>query len=204
MNHATSICLFAAALLLCVVPLRPAMADIYLYQSEEVRLSNLEEDTARETLIIEKAHAFPAPAANIALKPASTTSALPFDAAVQAAAIRSDLEPALLHAVIAAESGHNPRAVSPKGAQGLMQLMPATSRRLLVDNPWDPMQNVLAGARYLRELRDLYRGDIELALAAYNAGPGAVSRSGNRIPQIAETRRYVPQVLAYYRNIAGK
>ena len=106
---------------------------------------------------------------------------------------------ALLHAVITVESGYDPRARSPRGASGLMQLMPATARRYAVRNVWDPRQNVEAGARYLRDLLALFRNDLPLALAAYNAGENAVIRHGGRIPPYRETREYVPRVMEHYR-----
>lgn len=187
--------------LACSVWINPAYAEIYLYTSasndndQEIRLSNLPLNSNYQTLIKENtvAPAKPLQAIN------SSTSKLPFDTAVSAAALTSALEPALIHAVIAAESGHNTHAVSPRGARGLMQLMPATAKRFQVNNLDDPAQNVLAGARYLRELRDLYQGDLQLTLAAYNAGPEAVMRYGNRVPPYIETRQYVPKVLRLYR-----
>ena len=109
-------------------------------------------------------------------------------------AAQHDLEPALIKAVMQAESGFNPLAVSRAGAQGLMQLMPSTAGSLGVQNPFDPAENVPAGSRYLRQLLDAYNGDISLALAAYNAGSGAVRRYGG-IPPYPETQRYVTNVL---------
>lgn len=117
---------------------------------------------------------------------------------VAAAAREHKLPAALLHAVIAVESGYNPKARSPKGASGLMQLMPATARRYAVTDIWDPRQNVSGGARYLRDLLVMFNHDLTLALAAYNAGEGAVIRHGNRIPPYPETRNYVPKVLQHY------
>lgn len=108
------------------------------------------------------------------------------------------LESALLHAVVSVESRYNARAVSRKGAVGLMQLMPDTARRYGVRDAFDPRQNLEGGARYLRDLLQLFGNDVGLALAAYNAGEGAVMKHGNRIPPYGETRRYVPQVLEYY------
>jgi soluble lytic murein transglycosylase-like protein len=109
------------------------------------------------------------------------------------------LDPALLHAVIAVESGYNPNARSEKGAAGLMQLMPETARRYQVSDIWDPRQNVSGGARYLRDLLSMFNNNVSLALAAYNAGEKSVIDNGNRIPPYPETRSYVPQVMRHYR-----
>jgi soluble lytic murein transglycosylase-like protein len=118
---------------------------------------------------------------------------------IVAAARTYQLEPALLHAVISAESGYNPLARSAKGARGLMQLMPATARRYGVENPLDPQQNIYGGAAYLHDLLALFGNDVKLALAAYNAGEGTVMEYGNRIPPYRETTQYVPKVLNYYK-----
>ncbi|MGU7769079.1 lytic transglycosylase domain-containing protein [Burkholderia sp. MR1-5-21] len=109
------------------------------------------------------------------------------------------VRPELLRAVIDVESGYNPKAVSDKGALGLMQLMPGTARRFSNGNMLNPRDNVLAGARYLRFLLDLFNENVELALAAYNAGENAVIRAGYRIPSSPQTRLYVPRVLARYK-----
>lgn len=110
-----------------------------------------------------------------------------------------DIAPELLHAVIAVESRYNSRALSPKGAIGLMQLMPATAKRFGVSDPYAVRQNVLAGASYLKWLMALFENDLELVLAAYNAGEQAVFKAGRRIPPYPETQAYVPRVLAYLR-----
>src|SRR5882672_684244 len=102
------------------------------------------------------------------------------------------LSPHLIDAVIAVESGYNARAVSPKGALGLMQLMPATAQRFGVANALDPRENVRGGARYLKWLLGFFGNDLRLALAAYNAGESAVVEAGYRIPPYFETQRYVP------------
>lgn len=122
---------------------------------------------------------------------------------ISAVAKEHELDPALLHAVITVESGYNPKARSPKGAAGLMQLMPDTAKRYAVANIWDPRENVSGGARYLRDLLGLFNDNLALALAAYNAGEGAVTQYGNKIPPFAETVAYVPRVLQQYRLMRG-
>jgi soluble lytic murein transglycosylase-like protein len=112
------------------------------------------------------------------------------------------VEPNLLRAVIVVESGFNSRAVSKRGAVGLMQLMPATASRFGVSDLYDPKQNVHAGASYLKFLMDRFGHDVRLALAAYNAGEDAVERNGGRIPPFTETMAYVPKVLKIYRMLA--
>ena len=128
----------------------------------------------------------------------------PFHQAIAAASRSSGVDAALLHAVISVESGYRQSAVSPKGAAGLMQLMPATARRYGLSRLDDPAGNVRAGAHYLRDLLARFDNDIALALAAYNAGENAVLRHGRRIPPYGETQRYVPLVLAHYERISGR
>jgi soluble lytic murein transglycosylase-like protein len=121
-----------------------------------------------------------------------------YDAIIEKAAVAASVEPNLLRAVIVVESGFNSRAVSKRGAVGLMQLMPATASRFGVSNPFDPRENVHAGARYLKFLIDRFGHDVRLALAAYNAGEDAVDRNGGQIPPFTETMAYVPRVLKIY------
>ena len=124
-----------------------------------------------------------------------------YSKAIETAARASRLEPALLQAVMVTESGGDPNAVSRKGARGLMQLMPATARLYGVRNAFDPEQNIRGASQYLRDLTDRYRDDLELVLAAYNAGPAAVDLYGGRIPPLKETLDYVPRVLRLYAHL---
>jgi hypothetical protein len=109
------------------------------------------------------------------------------------------LHPGLLHAIILVESAYNPKATSNKGAQGLMQLMPGTAKRYGVSDAYDPGQNLAGGARYLKDLLAMFKYDLKLALAAYNAGEGAVKKYGNEIPPYPETQNYVKKVMSHYR-----
>jgi soluble lytic murein transglycosylase-like protein len=115
------------------------------------------------------------------------------------AAVRHRVPAAFVTSIVAAESNFDCAAISPRGAVGLMQLMPATASRFGVSNPYDAQQNVHAGARYLKFLIDRFGHDIRLALAAYNAGEDAVARNGGQIPPFSETMAYVPRVLKIYR-----
>jgi soluble lytic murein transglycosylase-like protein len=121
------------------------------------------------------------------------------DGIIEEAARRHDVDPNLVRSLIKVESNFNAHAVSPKGAMGLMQLMPGTARTLNVSNPFDPEQNVDAGVRHLKHLLQDFNGDVKLSLAAYNAGAGAVTRSKG-MPPYAETRNYVKRITALYGN----
>ena len=127
-----------------------------------------------------------------------------FDHFIERAAQAHAVSPELVRAVIVVESAFNPRAVSHRGAVGLMQLLPATARRYGVANAYDPEQNIMAGVHYLRDLLTRYGNNLELTLAAYNAGEDAVERYGKSIPPFAETQHYVPTVLRIYRSLLAQ
>jgi len=120
-----------------------------------------------------------------------------FDPIITDASKKYGLEAPLIKAVIKAESDFDPNAISHKGARGLMQIMPMNFRLLKVENPFDPHQSIDAGARYLRDMMDRYNGKLNLSLAAYNAGPGAVDRHGG-VPPYQETEEYIERVMRYY------
>lgn len=184
-----------ALLLTCAAPVR---ADIYAFTDENgvQHFTNTPSDARYRLVLIE-----PKPAAAVATDAAVGAGAL--QPLIQAAAARHRVEPALVQAVIQVESNFNPRAVSPKGARGLMQLMPATAQRLGVADAFDPRQNIEGGVRYLADLLALFKNDLRLVLAAYNAGEQAVIQYGHQIPPYRETRDYVPKVLQHYQRLRG-
>jgi soluble lytic murein transglycosylase-like protein len=141
----------------------------------------------------------PAPvmAAGRSLDGFSTGNAL-VDSLIVESGSRNGVDPVLLYAIMHQESTFKPRALSYKGASGLMQLMPATARRFGVSNIWDPRQNIEGGARYVRWLLNFFDGDVRLALAGYNAGEGAVLKYGRRVPPYSETQNYVRRIFGRY------
>jgi soluble lytic murein transglycosylase-like protein len=203
-----------AILIAVLVPCGWARADVYGFIDENgvAHLANSPLDS--RYYLFKKETREPAPAGESATVPdlliGAPRRASPINLAdrkhytplISAVAKEHQLDPALLHAVITVESGYNPKARSPKGAVGLMQLMPDTAKRYDVANIWDPRDNVRGGARYLRDLLGMFNNNLALALAAYNAGEGAVTQYGNKIPPFAETLVYVPRVLQQYRALS--
>lgn len=192
-----------------------AKADIYMQQNidNEIILTNLVPDSESTYLTSEDKHDgtkrylllieddFVISKEKFSTKNTGNSNSKLIAEAISSAASQTSIEPALLHAVIRVESNYNPNALSPRGAQGLMQLMPSTAKRFNVHNAYDPKQNILGGARYLRELQTLFKGNLQLVLAAYNAGPNAVTKYGFKIPPYLETRLYVPKVLSFYQQL---
>jgi hypothetical protein len=180
--------LLAAAGLSTLTP-RPADAQIHVYRDAggQLVMSNSRVDAPTQ---VERVQGAPSYFSTTRLAGNPTV----YEPLVQEYASRHALRPELVRAVIHVESGFNPRATSPVGAMGLMQLMPATARELGVRDPYDPAQNIGGGTKYLRQLLDKYEGNEELALAAYNAGSGAVDKYGQRVPPYRETQDYVKKV----------
>jgi len=189
----------ALALLLILTALPgDVAADIYKYEDETgiIHLTNVPTDaTKKYTLIMRE------PRVIFNRKIARDINK--FDPLITKSAQKHGMDPALIKAVIKAESNFNHQAVSPKGARGLMQLMPATASSLQVDDSFHPEKNIDGGVRYLRYLIRLFNGDLRLALAAYNAGEKAVMRYGG-IPPYRETQDYVQRVLSYLNGYRGK
>ena len=191
------------AMLLAASCALPAAADIYSYKDERgvVHFTNIPQGDKRFKLVRKEEgtsdYARSAGAPQYSLPSAEAIKK--YSPLVSSIAHSMGVDVALVHAVISAESGYNPVAVSRAGARGLMQLMPETAKRYGVTNIHDPVENITGGVRYLRDLLMMFNGNMELAIAAYNAGENAVIRAGNRIPPYAETVQYVPKVIGFYR-----
>ena len=177
---------------------QPASSDIYKFEDAEGRILLTDNPrVARGMSLLKRfrfSYARPQSGGRAPALPKLKKRIRQLSPYINTVAQRHGLDPDLIHAVILAESAYREKALSPKGAMGLMQLMPATAERLGVDDPWDPMQNIEGGAKYLRFLLDRYQGDVELAVAAYNAGEGAVDKYGRTIPPYKETITYVKKV----------
>ena len=196
---AARVCLISMTVL-AVQAVTVAHADIYTFTDDQgvVHFSNVPVDGRYRLLL-----AAPPEKRAVQLQNWPAKSAI-FEPIIERAARAQAMHPELVRAVIVVESAFNPHAVSPRGAKGLMQLRPATARRYGVSDPFDPEQNITAGAHYLRDLLSRYGNNLELALAAYNAGEDAVERYGNTVPPFAETRQYVPTVLRIYHSLLSR
>lgn len=202
LSHYCQVCFCLLAWSGLGLPVAMGATGIYIYTTDDgaISLSNVPEDNRYKVLLSDDV-----PAAGSQSRRGERyregrvgAAKVRFDQVVEQTAQAYGLQSSLLHAVISVESGYNPAAVSPKGAQGLMQLMPNTALRYGVANALDPVQNVQGGARYLRDLLKMFNSDLKLVLAAYNAGENAVARHGYQIPPYRETVSYVPKVMRYY------
>lgn len=193
--------LAAVAMLCC--PVRSARADIYYFRDAKgvVHYTNVRTDPRYKRMPGVVSISRPRLRPSYRMQPRTIRSfALSdrsFDAHIQDAAQRYDIDPLLIKAVIKQESNFNPYATSDKGALGLMQLMPGTARDMDVSNAFDPRENIFGGARYLKRLYSQFNGNLALTLASYNAGPERVGTT-NTIPDIPETQNYVRTVLSFY------
>lgn len=176
-----------------------ADADIYVIHAPDGSVfftNSRPDDSAARVVLKEHDEA-------ISIKPATVYPDTDFVKLAEKKARKHNVDPDLLKAVIKAESNWNHRAVSPKGARGLMQLMPATAAQLGVKNVFDPVENIDGGARYLRYLLERFNGNLTLALAAYNAGPARVEKS-MRVPSIPETQSYVRSIVTSYNRTGSR
>ncbi len=186
------------------VPARGAADDVYSFVDSDgvIHVTNVPQDPRFKRARRKGGHSQRGEVHRIAIKgrapPPLLRRASQYDDNIRAAAERYGLPVPLLKAVMAVESNFDPSAVSDRGATGLMQLMPATARDMYVIDVYDPGQNIEGGARYLRHLHDQFGNDLVKVLAAYNAGPEAVRRSGGAVPPIRETQDYVRKVLTLY------
>lgn len=166
-----------------------ASADIYQYVDSEgvLHFTNRPTSTKYKVYLKESPH-----------KPNPKFNSDDFDDIIEDASARYGVSFSLIKAIIRAESGFNPNAVSHKGAKGLMQIMPSNFKALDLDDPFDPVKNIMAGVRYLARLLDRFQGKVPLALAAYNAGPNKVEAHNLEIPPIPETKEYVKRVMKFF------
>lgn len=173
-----------------------ALGDIYKYTDEDgvIHITNVRTDSRYKLWIKET------PRQRMAREFAKGE----YDEFIKKAAEKHNLDHALIRAVIKTESGFNHKAVSRKGAMGLMQLMPGTASAYNVSDTFDPWANIDGGSKYLRYLLNLFKGNLQLALAAYNAGEGAVAKYRNTIPPYPETQTYVRRVMHHFRKYSGE
>ena len=193
---------FAAALLVlgCLAAAMPARATLFSFVDENgvTHYTNVPSDPR-----FRKVPGSSPPPAGRSGSDSGCLTAEKYDVEIARAADNHGVDSALVKAVIKAESNYDNRAISRAGAQGLMQLMPATARMRNVDNPFNPQQNIDGGVRHLKYLLSTFNGDTRLALAAYNAGENAVRKYNNNVPPYPETKNYVSTVLSHYGRYSG-
>ena len=187
----------------CVL-MRNVNAGVYIYTEDSgtINLSNVPSDQRYEVFIFDQEDGVLA-STTVKKEVSSLINKFRYDKFIDDAAKAYGLNSALIHAVILVESRYNSKAVSKKGAMGLMQLMPETAKRYGVIDGFDPAQNIAGGAKYLRDLLGLFDNNIDLTLAAYNSGENNVIKYGNHIPPFRETKIYVSKVLGFYNKYNG-
>lgn len=201
----TRLLLCLALLAALTVPSREAGAEIYVYVDKNgvSHYTNAPTDGRYKKARLERLNTPPGRSVSARqswqARRGNPQSPAKYDQHIRKAALTHEIDPLLIKAIIRTESNFAPDAVSSKGAQGLMQLMPETAKSLRVRNPFDPAQNISGGTRYLRKLLNTYDGNLTLSLAAYNAGPGNVAKNGP-LPRIPETQEYVRRVIRHYRS----
>ncbi len=189
----------ATVLALSCVPLAPARADIYRYEAPDGTLHFTDAPTDKRFKVFMRDIKKDKKLRTAFKLPGYARNPAEFEPIINSCSREFGVDSSLVKAVIHAESGYNPSAVSAKGAQGLMQLMPKTAQGLKVSDCFNPSDNIRGGVRYLRFLLDTFKGDESLALAAYNSGMGSVAKYGG-IPPFKETQSYVAKVLSYRNN----
>ena len=179
----------------------PASSEVYKYVDDSGTLCYTDAPVGKNAeKVLREKRASSRQSSDVVYAPSSTIKG-DYSSYVQQAAVKYEIEPELIHAVIKTESNGNARAVSSKGAMGLMQLMPSTASDLNVMDPFDPAENIDGGTKYLKQLLDRFNGDLTLALAAYNAGPTTVEKYRN-VPPISETRQYVKKIISLFKGRA--
>jgi len=190
--------IIATVVFLLILYASPASSDVYKYVDENGVACYTDAPMGKKTerIIKEQKGTSKPVKADDGAAPSVTNR--DYSGYVQQAAAKYEIEPDLIHAVIKAESNGNQRAVSKKGAMGLMQLMPSTANDMNVVNPFNPEENIEGGTKYLKQLLEKFNGDLTLALAAYNAGPKTVEKYRN-VPPISETKQYVKKIISLFK-----
>lgn len=190
--------IIAPVVFLLILYASPACSDIYKYVDESGVVCYTDSPAGRKTVRVLKETQGTEKQMKAADNASSSAMSQDYSGYVRQAAAKYEIEPELIHAVIKAESNGNQRAVSRKGAMGLMQLMPSTAYDMNVVNPFNPEENIEGGTKYLRQLLEKFNGDLTLALAAYNAGPKTVEKYRD-VPPISETKQYVKKIISLFK-----
>jgi hypothetical protein len=190
--------IITASAFLLIFYASPASSDVYKYVDENGVACYTDAPMGKKTVRIIKEQQGRAKPVKADEGATSSVTSQDYNGYVKQAAAKYEIEPDLIHAVIKTESNGNHRAVSKKGAMGLMQLMPSTAYDMNVVNPFNPEENIEGGTKYLKQLLEKFNGDLTLALAAYNAGPKTVEKYGN-VPPISETRQYVKKIISLFK-----